>query len=206
MKSGRILILCVILAAFHSLSFSLACRAQSGDPVVVLQTTKGPIAMRIFRGMAPDTAGNFLDLVSRGFYNGLIFHRVENWCIQGGDPAGNGTGNFVDPQTGRARFLRLEINPNLSHRQAGVVAMARARDPNSASCQFYITKAAMPMLDRQYAIFAVVIDGMNVVQQIQRGDRIISAEIVDSGIRQPPVPQEQSPPLSKPGRPNDSGF
>jgi peptidyl-prolyl cis-trans isomerase B (cyclophilin B) len=136
-----------------------AVNAQQSNPIVQMQTTKGPIAIEVFINQAPNTAQNFLDLVSRGFYNGLSFHRIETWCIQGGDPAGNGTGNFTDPATGQPRFINLEISQQLRHKP-GVVAMARSNSPNSASCQFYILKAQMPQLDGQYAIFGRVANGM----------------------------------------------
>lgn len=171
----------LILAAALVTCSLPAARAQSSDPVVMLQTTRGNIVIRVYRGLVPYTANNFLDLVSRGFYNGLSFHRVETWCIQGGDPNGNGTGDFVDPQTGQTRYLNLEISPALHHNAAGVVAMARSQNPNSASCQFYITKSPVPQLDRQYAIFGGVLDGINVVRNIGRGDRIISAQIIENG-------------------------
>lgn len=171
----------LILAASLLIGSVPAVFAQGADPVVLMQTTKGNIAIRVYRSMAPRTAANFLDLVSRGFYNGLTFHRIETWCIQGGDPNGNGTGDFVDPQTGQTRYLNLEVTPALHHNAAGVVAMARSQAPNSASCQFYITKSAMRQLDGQYAIFGGVVDGMNAVFNMGRGDRIISAQIVDNG-------------------------
>jgi cyclophilin family peptidyl-prolyl cis-trans isomerase len=196
-----------------------SARAQGRDPVVAIQTTKGPIIIRVFLGMAPYTARNFLDLVSRGFYNGLTFHRVESWCIQGGDPNGNGTGSFIDPQTGQARYLNLEINPSLHHNAAGVVSMARANNPNSASCQFFITKQPCGFLDNQYAIFGGVVDGVRTVQSIQRGDRIISAEILEQGgPSRPPSSSSSSGSVSSssshsssssssaPKGPVDSGF
>ncbi len=201
----------LILAAMAGLCCVTAACAQGADPIVVMQTTRGQIAIRVYRSMAPRTAGNFLDLVSRGFYNGLTFHRIESWCIQGGDPNGNGSGDFVDPQTGRARYLDLEVTPRLHHNAAGVVAMARSGNPNSASCQFYITKSPVPQLDMQYAIFGGVVDGINVVRSIGRGDRIISAQIVEGG--GPAAPQQSSTPrrgsgtsASNAGTPTDSGF
>jgi cyclophilin family peptidyl-prolyl cis-trans isomerase len=159
---------------------SQLCAAQGGDPVVLMQTTKGPLYIRVFLSAVPYTARNFLDLVQRGFYNGLTFHRIESWCVQGGDPNGNGSGSFVDPQTGRPRLLRLEINRNLHHNAAGVVAMARSKNPDSASCQFYITKAPVGYLDGQYAIFGGVVRGIDTVMRLTRGDRIVSAEIIES--------------------------
>ncbi|MBX9691100.1 MAG: peptidylprolyl isomerase [Cyanobacteria bacterium] len=156
-----------------------ACYAN--DPIVRLDTTKGPILIRVFQQMAPQTANNFLDLVSRGFYEGKIFHRIETWCIQGGDSNGSGNGVFVDPETGSTRFIRLEINRSLSHNSPGVVAMARSQNPNSASCQFYITKNAAKFLDGNYAIFGRVVNGMNSVYAMRRGDQITSASILGQG-------------------------
>ncbi|MBK9142874.1 MAG: peptidylprolyl isomerase [Candidatus Melainabacteria bacterium] len=168
------------IALATSMFFILPVAAQQRDPVVELQTTRGNIYIRIFSGAVPRTASNFLDLVSRGFYDGKIFHRIESWCIQGGDPNGNGTGDFVDPNTGQVRYVPLEINRRLSHSCAGVVAMARKNNPNSASCQFYITKQSTKFLDGRYAIFGQVVQGLNAVRNMQRGDQIVSARIVDS--------------------------
>jgi len=156
-------------------------RAQQSDPVVIMQTTKGTMAIRVYVNMVPTTARNFLDLVSRGFYDGKSFHRVETWCIQGGDPNGNGQGSFVDPATGRTRYIPLEINRSLHHSAAGVVAMARSDNPNSASCQFYILKKPMTQLDGQYAIFGGVVKGLSTIYGIAPGDRIVHAEIVNGG-------------------------
>jgi cyclophilin family peptidyl-prolyl cis-trans isomerase len=173
----------LLLLALHSGDLS----AQPGaDPVVRLDTSKGPIFIRVFRTMAPTTASNFLDLVTRGFYSGKIFHRIENWCIQGGDPNGNGTGVFVDPSTGAPRYIPLEINRNLRHSSPGMVAMARsASNVNSASCQFYILKTPMGQLDGKYAIFGRVLSGMEAVHAMRRGDFIQSAQIVDMPQAQP---------------------
>lgn len=171
------------LAAVTALSvvFSPSATAQGSDQFVVLKTTKGPIVLRIFYSMVPYTANNFLDLVGRGFYDGLSFHRVENWVVQGGDPNGNGSGNFVDPDTGRPRFLKLQADRRLTHNQPGMVAMARSRDLNSASCQFYILKKPMPQLNGQYAVFGKVVRGMDSVYAMGIGDRIVSASILEAG-------------------------
>lgn len=168
--------------------------AFADDPVVVLNTTRGPIFIRVFINMVPNTAGSFLDLVQRGFYSGSAFHRVESWCIQGGGPGGNPNGVFVH-ESGQVRRLRLEINRNLSHSGPGVVAMARTQDRNSASCQFYITKQQARFLDGNYAIFGGVVQGMNTVYAIRPGDGIISAEIINSGASAPPPePVQDVPP------------
>lgn len=205
---GRIFLLIIIV----TLSFLLVSMltsvphagAQQSDPVVALQTTKGPIFIRVYIGLAPITASNFVDLVRRGFYNGLTFHRVESWVIQGGDPNGNGTGNFIDPDTRQPRFLRLETSPMLRHNAAGVVAMAHGKSPNSGSCQFYITKKSMPALDGAYSIFAGVIKGMDVVYNIQPGDRILSAAIVSGGRDSPERHVPTGPTQGGPS--GDSGF
>jgi len=180
--------------------------AEAHDPTVVIETSKGTLAIRVFLSTVPYTARNFLDLVQRGFYNGLTFHRVETWCIQGGDPNGNGSGHFVDPRTGRPRFLKLEINNGLKHNSPGVVAMARSNNPNSASCQFYITKAPMPNLDGQYAIFGGVTNGMETVFRIRPGDRILRARIIDD-YGPPAQPGDvRSDGRSLPPPSKDSGF
>jgi cyclophilin family peptidyl-prolyl cis-trans isomerase len=137
------------------------------DPVVELNTSRGAIRIQLYNSLAPKTAGNFLDLVKRGFYKNMIFHRVEpGFVVQGGDPLGNGTGGFVDPKTGKERTIPLETTPKLKHDAAGVVAMARSQDPNSASSQFYITLAPAEFLDGNYAVFGRVISGMEAVRAI----------------------------------------
>ncbi len=152
--------------------------AQHVDPVVVLETSKGPIVIRLFEELAPNTVNNFIDLVNKGFYNGLNFHRREaGFVVQGGCPNGDGTGNYIDPKTNQPRYLKLEINPGLRHNSAGVVSMARSNHPDSASCQFYITLGAAPHLDGKYAVFGGVIRGLNVVHSLAIGDKIISATL-----------------------------
>lgn len=148
------------------------------DQIVVMETSKGPIKMQIYAKDAPITAGNFLDLVGKGFYNGLTFHRyVEGFVIQGGDPKGDGTGGYIDPATKSERRIQLEVKPNLKHDQAGMIAMARSSDPNSASCQFYITLGPTSDLDMKYAVFGKVLDGLPVVKSLRQGDKIVKAEI-----------------------------
>ncbi|HVG20024.1 MAG TPA: peptidylprolyl isomerase [Blastocatellia bacterium] len=144
----------------------------------IIETGKGNITIELYEDKAPATAGNFIDLVGRGFYDGLKFHRYEpGFVIQGGDPKGNGTGGFVDPQTGRERRINLEVSPELKHGAAGAVAMARSQDPNSASCQFYITLGPAAFLDMGYAVFGRVVDGMDVVNKIRAGDVMTSVKM-----------------------------
>jgi len=153
---------------------------KMNDPVVLLNTSKGPIKIKVFNKEAPITGNNFLDLVQRGFYNGLTFHRYDpGFVIQGGDPTGTGGGNFIDPKTHKARHIKLEKVATLKHDAAGTVAMARTDDPDSASCQFYITLKATPFLDNPpgYAVFGKVLEGMDAVNKIRKGDKIVKATI-----------------------------
>lgn len=154
------------------------------DPTVVMETTKGTIKIQVFKNEAPITANNFLDLVQRSFYNGLTFHRYEpGFVIQGGDPQGDGTGGFVDPQTKTERRISLEVKPGLRHDSQGMLAMARSSDPNSASSQFYITLGAASFLNMQYAVFGKVVDGMSVVQQLRKGDRMTKVSVFEPAAR-----------------------
>lgn len=146
----------------------------------IIETSKGTITIELFEDKAPITAGNFIDLIERGFYDGLKFHRYEpGFVIQGGDPRGNGTGGFVDPNTNRERRIKLEVTPELKHGEAGGVAMARSQEPNSASCQFYITLGPAEFLDMNYAVFGRVIDGMDAVKQLRAGDSMTSVKIAE---------------------------
>lgn len=147
---------------------------------VRIQTNKGDITILLYPDEAPATVANFVDLVERGFYDGLKFHRYEpGFIIQGGDPLGNGKGGYVDPQTGRERRINLEVTPKLKHGEAGAVAMARSSNLNSASSQFYITLGPASFLDMQYAVFGRVINGMDVVKQIRAGDTMIRVKVID---------------------------
>ena len=118
---------------------------------------------------APITCENFLKLVNQGFYNGLTFHRViPGFMIQGGDPSGNGTGGPGWHIKGE--FLQNGVNNPIKHTR-GVISMARAMDPNSAGSQFFIMHMDAPHLDKQYAAFGKVTEGMDVVDAIARTPR-----------------------------------
>ncbi|MBU6450582.1 MAG: peptidylprolyl isomerase [Cyanobacteria bacterium REEB67] len=160
-----------------STSANLAGQSSNqSNPTVVISTSKGNINIMLFRQYAPQTVAAFLQMIHSGFYNGLTFHRVEpGFVIQGGCPKGDGTGNYFPPGSNQPRFLPLETSPKVSHNAAGVVAMARQPgNPNSASCQFYITLQPQPRLDGQYTVFGGVTSGMDVVRMIQKGDRIVT--------------------------------
>ncbi|MFP4134059.1 MAG: peptidylprolyl isomerase [Halothece sp.] len=174
----------------------------NGKATVELTVNGSPIVIEVDGEYAPITAGNFVDLVQREFYNGLTFHRVvkepQPFVVQGGDPKGNGTGGFVNPETNQKRSIPLEITPEgesepvygktlkqagvggkpqLKHTE-GVLSMARSQMPNSASSQFFITLADVPFLDGDYAAFGKVESGMDVVKNIQVGDTIEAAKVV----------------------------
>lgn len=156
------------------------------DPIVTMETTKGTIQMQLFLKDAPITAGNFLELVKHGFYNGLTFHRYEpGFVIQGGDPKGTGTGGYIDPATGKERRIPLEKKPNLKHDAAGTVAMARSQNPDSASSQFYITLAATSFLDNPpgYAVFGKVTQGLDVVMQLRAGDKMTKVTAEEPAVK-----------------------
>ena len=113
---------------------------------------------------APKTVANFESLVKEGFYDGLTFHRViPGFMIQGGDPLGNGMGGSEKKLYGE---FRANGHNNPIKHERGVISMARAYDPNSASSQFFIMHANAPHLDGQYAAFGKVVSGMEVVDEI----------------------------------------
>ena len=138
---------------------------------VTIETDKGTIKFDLYEEDAPVTTANFVKLAEAGFYDGLNFHRVEpGFVIQGGCPHGTGTGSSDE-------MIPLEISPNLRHDDAGVVAMARSSNPNSASCQFYITLGAQSFLDDNYAVFGKVTEGIDVVNSIRRGDKMTKVTV-----------------------------
>ena len=135
------------------------------NPVITIEMMNGDtIKAELYPEIAPNTVNNFLSLVKKGFYNGLIFHRViSGFMIQGGCPDGTGMG-------GPGSSIKGEISHNgfpnsLAHTE-GVLSMARAMSPNSAGSQFFIMHKAAPYLDGEYAAFGKVIEGMDVVNKI----------------------------------------
>jgi len=132
--------------------------------VATIETVKGTIKAELYPQLAPKTVNSFAFLSCQGYFDGLTFHRYEpGFVIQGGDPAGNGTG-------GPGYRLPAEFN-SLKH-TTGVLSMARTSDPNSAGSQFFIMLGSAPNLDNQYSGFGKVIDGMDTVMKIRAGDKM----------------------------------
>jgi len=123
------------------------------------ETNHGSFSVELFEDKAPVTTTNFIDLIEKGFYDGVIFHRViKGFMIQGGDPTGTGRG-------GPGYTIKDEFHKELRHSAAGILSMANA-GPNSGGSQFFITLAATPWLDGKHAVFGRVSEGMDVVEKI----------------------------------------
>ena len=135
------------------------------NPIVRITMDSGKtIRLELYPEIAPITVENFLDLVNKGFYNGLTFHRIiPGFMIQGGDPSGNGTGG--PGYSIKGEFKSNGVNNTIKH-ERGVISMARAFDPNSAGSQFFIMHKDAPHLDGEYAAFGKVIEGLETVDEI----------------------------------------
>lgn len=169
-------------------------------PATVVMTVTGnkQITIQLDGKDAPISAGNFVDLVNRKFYDGLTFHRVvktpQPFVVQGGDPKGDGSGGYIPTGSSSERRIPLEIKPSsasapivysqtitdvplLQHKR-GAIAMARSQSPDSASSQFYFALADLSFLDGNYAVFGQVTpQSLSTIDNIRQGDRIISAKV-----------------------------
>jgi cyclophilin family peptidyl-prolyl cis-trans isomerase len=126
---------------------------------VLFQTTLGDFEVELFEAEAPGTTGNFLSLIEKGYYDGIVFHRViEGFMIQGGCPQGSGRG-------GPGYTIPDEFHPSLRHTGEGILSMANA-GPNTGGSQFFITLAPTPWLDRKHAVFGKVVKGIEVIRKI----------------------------------------
>ncbi len=174
--------LLVLLGALSSIAQSPAGAQQPTQPsqgakkvnqsAVITMDKGGEIKIDFFPEDAPKTVENFVTLAKKGFYDGLVFHRVEpGFVVQGGDPKGNGTG-------GPGYKVKAEFNKQQHVR--GAVAMARSQDPDSAGSQFYITLGPAHFLDGKYTVFGIVTSGMDVVDKIRVGDKMKSVKIVEA--------------------------
>ena len=135
------------------------------NPIVTIQMQDGGVMKaELYPDIAPITVKNFVDLAAKGFYNGLIFHRViPDFMIQGGDPEGTGMGG--PGYCIKGEYSANGVRNDLKHTR-GVLSMARANDPDSAGSQFFIMHADYPYLDGQYAAFGKLIEGIEVVDKI----------------------------------------
>lgn len=140
------------------------------NPIVTItMEDDSKIEIELYPKKAPNTVNNFVTLVEKGYYDGLTFHRViPDFMIQGGDPAGNGTGGPGYAINGE--FSDNGFDNDLKH-ERGVISMARSGDPDSAGSQFFIMTKTTESLDGQYAAFGKVISGMEVVDKIVAVDR-----------------------------------
>ncbi len=133
-------------------------KRKADNPIIAIDTDFGTMTLELYRDVAPGHSDSMLARVQEGFYNGLNFHRIiDGFMIQGGDPTGTGTGNA-------GYNLKAEFS-DLPHVE-GTLSMARASDPNSASCQFYVCLARAPHLDGQYTVFGQLLDGFDALRKI----------------------------------------
>ena len=148
------------------------------DPenTLILETTKGKATIALRPDLAPNHVARIKELAREGFYDGTPFHRViEGFMAQGGDPTGTGTG-------GSGKKLKAEFSAEKHMR--GTCSMARSQNPDSADSQFFICFAESPWLDRQYTVWGQVLDGMETVDKIKRGepvsdpDKIVSMKVL----------------------------
>ena len=137
------------------------------DPenTIVMETTKGPVVIKLRPDLAPNHVARIKELASEGFYDGIVFHRViDGFMAQVGCPHGIGTGGSSKPD------LKAEFNEEPHVR--GTCSMARAQNPDSANSQFFICFEDAPFLNRQYTVWGQVIEGMENVDQIKRGEPV----------------------------------
>ena len=138
--------------------------ASGKGPRAVVDTNRGIFIIELFPDVAPKTVARFMELVKKGFYDGLTFYRVlPKFLVQTGDPLADGTG-------GSGRSIPAEFNEK--KHVAGTVGMARKQDPDSADSQFYITLEPQPLLDGKYTVFGQVVEGVEFLSKIQERDTV----------------------------------
>ena len=138
----------------------------------IIETEKGNMVIELFEKDAPITAANFEKLIKEGFYDGLIFHRViPNFVIQGGCPEGTGVG-------GPGYCIDCEVDNNPNKHLRGSLSMAH-RGRNTGGSQFFVCHSPQPHLDGMHTVFGIVIDGLEVVDQIAQGDKMLKVSVVE---------------------------
>jgi peptidylprolyl isomerase len=139
-----------------------AVKDYERDKVVVIETNQGTIEVQLYTQVAPKACENFIGLAEKGYYNGLLFHRViKGFMIQGGDPSGDGTGG----QSLWGAPFEDEVDKDVQFEKAGILAMANS-GPNTNGSQFFITVSPQPQLNMKHTIFGEVISGYDVVKKI----------------------------------------
>ena len=158
------------------------------NPIVTIEMENGnKMKVELYPDIAPNTVKNFVSLIKKGFYDGVIFHRViPGFMIQGGDPNGDGTGGSKENIKGE--FSNNGVDNDISHTR-GTISMARASDPDSASSQFFIVQADSTFLDGDYAGFGHVTEGMDIVDKICEDAKPTD----DNGT----IPSDQQPVIEK---------
>jgi cyclophilin family peptidyl-prolyl cis-trans isomerase len=180
----RVLAIAALLG-FCLAAFTLsAMKAEAAGVRAVIKLAKGgEIVIKFYPQDAPLSVANFIKLAKKGFYDGLTFHRVvPGFVAQGGDPNGDGSGG--PGYTIKGEFTENGVNNPQTHVK-GAVAMARTNDPDSAGSQLYICLDAQPSLDGKYAVFGQVVSGMDLVEQIQVGDKMEKVSIVGGASKKP---------------------
>jgi len=138
----------------------------------IITTNEGKITVDLNFKKAPIAVANFVELARKGFYNGLVFHRVmQRFMIQGGDPNGNGTGGPGYTIVTEKNDLKVEV---------GAIAMANTGEPNSAGSQFFLVQWTQPQLDGMYTVFGKITDGLDVIYRVEKNDPMLKVEIVET--------------------------
>ncbi len=170
---GKGILLAAVMVGLLVTSNNSPAEAKTkGNPNATIITNKGKIVIELYPKNAPVTVDNFVKLIKKKFYDGLIFHRYEpNFVIQGGDPEGTGRG-------GPGYTIKDEHRNGLTHVK-GSVAMAKTQAPNSAGSQFFINLKDNHFLDNNYTVFGQVIEGMDVVMELRANDKMEKVTVTE---------------------------
>jgi len=166
------------ILGFFVITFLLSCSPNANaSTIVVLETTQGEIEIQLYPDTAPKTCENFIGLIEKGYYDGIIFHRIiKGFMIQGGDPTGTGSGG----ESLWGGKFEDEVSPELQFNRKGILAMANS-GPGTNGSQFFITTAQTPWLNMKHTIFGEVISDYTVVEALDNvptaaGDRPIEEQ------------------------------
>ena len=172
MKNKILYIFSLALGLFFIINSAVMADSENAGrkTMVNIETTKGNIELELFADKTPLTCANFINLIQRGYYNGIVFHRViADFMIQTGDPLGKGYG-------GPGYQFGDEFVSTLKHNKAGILSMANS-GPGTNGSQFFITHVATPWLDGKHTVFGQVVKGQDVVDKIQQGDKMVKVTV-----------------------------